>query len=111
VDKATTHPLRAQPFPIQRGEPVTWEQAEWGYRCYAALYGTSQTLERLAERHGFGDLEMLSCVMEVIRSANSRPASIRTMRINVRDLPKGERPPEVSEWLAKRVEAILDGGT
>lgn len=41
-------------FPIQRGTPVPWPEAEKAYRTYARLYGGRQTLERLAERGGFG---------------------------------------------------------
>lgn len=37
---------------------VPWEVAEKAYAKYSALYGTSQSLERLAERAGFGHWEM-----------------------------------------------------
>lgn len=44
-------------FPIQQGGKVTWEVAEVAYRTYSRRYGTRQSLERLAERGGFGVLE------------------------------------------------------
>lgn len=44
-------------FPIQGGLTVSWPAAERAYATYSKLYGTSQSLERLAERGGFGMLE------------------------------------------------------
>jgi hypothetical protein len=37
-------------FPIQGGLTVSWEAAERAYAAYVKLYGSSQSLERLAER-------------------------------------------------------------
>jgi len=60
-----------RPFPIQGGarsnsprtndkrSTIPWWLAEEAYRCYTELYGRSQTLERLAERGGFGREELL----------------------------------------------------
>lgn len=52
-------------FPIQsergaKGHPlrVPWSLAEKAYSVYSARYGRSQSLERLAERGGFGPSEM-----------------------------------------------------
>ena len=55
-------------FPIQAGYSTTtapphplripWSVAEKAYCAYARLYGTQQSLERLAERGGFGGGEM-----------------------------------------------------
>lgn len=100
----TAHPLRARPFPIQRGEPITWGQAEWGYRCYAAMVGTLQSLERLAERGGFGAGEIRLYAQDVVRNA---PRRLAVMRRNVHGLPRGERLPEVEPDLAARVEEAL----
>lgn len=53
-------------FPIQarRGttEPksIPWADAKIAYRAYCYLYGTGQSLERLAERGGFGWVEYLA---------------------------------------------------
>lgn len=41
-------------FPIQGGGFVRWTDAERAYDYYARRYGRSQSLERLAERGGFG---------------------------------------------------------
>jgi hypothetical protein len=53
-------------FPIQgqctyTGKPIQipWEWAELAYEEYSSRYGTSQSLERLAERHGFGVYEII----------------------------------------------------
>lgn len=56
-----------RPFPIQadhqrpRNEPSTipWWLAEVAYEYYAAKFGTQQSLERLAERGGFGREELV----------------------------------------------------
>lgn len=54
-------------FPIQRSydrgvKPhpmeIPWSVAELAYSQYAARYGTSQSLQRLSERGGFGPHEM-----------------------------------------------------
>lgn len=61
-----------RPFPIQsewnsKGawgraaeSTIPWWLAEIAYRRYSARFGNSQSLERLAERGGFGRLELLS---------------------------------------------------
>lgn len=37
----------------------SWALAERAYAIYAERYGTGQSLERMAERGGFGSLEMI----------------------------------------------------
>ena len=44
----------ARPFPMQDGPPIPWSLAKIIYAGYSALFGTNQSLERLAERGGFG---------------------------------------------------------
>lgn len=44
----------AKPHPLK----IPWRLAELAYSVYAADYGKSQSLERLAERGGFGPGEM-----------------------------------------------------
>lgn len=39
-------------------ESIPWEVAERAYRAYSARYGTDQSLERIAERGGFGAGEL-----------------------------------------------------
>ncbi len=57
-----------RPFPIQRdgsdGEASTvpWWLAEIAYVEYAREFGTRQTLERLAERGGFGRQELINLI-------------------------------------------------
>lgn len=63
-----------RPFPIQRGQPyrdetgklvyparstIPWWLAEEAYKHYSKMFGTEQSLERLAQRGGFGRFELL----------------------------------------------------
>jgi hypothetical protein len=46
-------------FPMQAGQgcpgpTIDWQAAEEIYKMYSKLYGTSQSLEMLADRGGFG---------------------------------------------------------
>lgn len=50
--------LTSRQFPIQGYGSIPWHIAQKAYGAYAAKYGTRQSLERLAERHGFGVGEM-----------------------------------------------------
>jgi hypothetical protein len=45
-------------FPIQDVGAIPWSLAERAYQRYSQLYGTDQSLERLAERGGFGLAEL-----------------------------------------------------
>lgn len=57
-----------RPFPIQGSHgpqrkaacTIPWWLAEIAYAEYARRFGTSQSLERLAERHGFGREELVA---------------------------------------------------
>lgn len=44
-------------FPIQGGFDVSWSAAERAYARYAEVFGKEQSIERMAERGGFGLLE------------------------------------------------------
>lgn len=46
-------------FPIQGGLTISWEAAQRAYDHYAKLYGRGQSLQRLAERGGFGIREFV----------------------------------------------------
>ena len=61
-----------RPFPIQgdlyrdiegiihkKSCTIPWWLAEIAYEYYSSLYGKGQSLERLAERGGFGRLELV----------------------------------------------------
>lgn len=61
-------------FPIQGKETYTgervripWEYAEEAYKEYSTQYGTDQSLERLAEREGFGVFEIIDLLVKRIR--------------------------------------------
>ncbi len=45
-------------FPVQDGPWIPWTVAEQVYEVYSHLYGTFQSLERLAERQGFDTCEV-----------------------------------------------------
>lgn len=45
-------------FPMRDGPDIDWITAEKIYKVYSELYGTQQSLERLAERGGFGWTEV-----------------------------------------------------
>ena len=45
-------------FPMQNGPSIPWSLAELLYVGYSAQYGTDQSLERLAQRGGFGWAEI-----------------------------------------------------
>lgn len=53
--------LRERQFPMQDGPAIPWSMAERIYFVYADLFGTDQSLERLAERGGFfwGEIPIL----------------------------------------------------
>lgn len=50
---------RRRPVEQYESSTIPWWLAEEAYAWYAKQFGTSQTLERLAERGGFGREELL----------------------------------------------------
>ena len=62
-----------RPFPIQseglHGKSCTipWWLAEIAYKYYSGLYGKEQSLERLAERGGFGRLEIVRFIRRDVK--------------------------------------------
>ena len=55
------------PFPIQGSyhevaSNIPWWLAELAYESYVRCYGNRQTLERLAERGGFGRGELVNLI-------------------------------------------------
>ena len=52
--------MESQPDRNVKGCTVPWWLAEIAYEYYSSRHGTSQSLERLAERGGFGRAELLS---------------------------------------------------
>lgn len=68
-----------RPFPMQgdRGSPagtIPWWLAEIAHASYSAMYGRGQSLERLAERHGFGWQE-LGALLDGIPGGGARAPS------------------------------------
>ncbi len=57
-----------RPFPIQQDGrnkaacTIPWWLAEIAYQYYSSQYGKGQSLERLAERHGFGRNELVAFI-------------------------------------------------
>lgn len=49
---------RPERFPMQDGPDIDWITAKEIYMIYSELYGTDQSLDRLAERGGFGWAEV-----------------------------------------------------
>jgi len=55
-------------FPVNVGREtyIPWSKAEEVYKEYSRQNGTSQSLERLAERGGFGIDEMITLLIQRI---------------------------------------------
>jgi hypothetical protein len=60
-------PIQAQCTYTGKMVSIPWAWAEEGYKEYAAEFGTSQSLERMAERHGFGAYEFIELLIKRIR--------------------------------------------
>lgn len=59
-DDTRSFPIQGDILPTHRKESsIPWWLAEIAYTAYVKSYGNSQTLERLAERGGFGRDELL----------------------------------------------------
>lgn len=71
---------------MQDGPQISRETAEIVYECYRELFGPSQSLERLAERGGFGWAEVAFLFRELART---NPGAFR--RIMGRDPRYAER--------------------
>jgi len=62
-----------RPFPIQweslnqKRCTIPWWLAEIAYEYYSRLYGNQQSLERLAERGGFGRLELVRFIRRDVK--------------------------------------------
>lgn len=56
-------------FPLQEEKftDIPWEIAEEAYKEYSAKYGKDQSLERIAERLGFGKLEIILLLFDRIK--------------------------------------------
>lgn len=87
-------------FPIQQYGRIPWEVAEEAYRVYAAKYGTSQSLQRLAERGGFGVGEMDMFApgwREKVEAVNLVKEKLRGVMAEVQRYQPGGSPPPGDE--------------
>lgn len=55
---------------------IPYEWAEEAYKEYSAQYGTSQTLERMNERGGFGSEEIIGLLVDRIKRLEPAPAPL-----------------------------------
>lgn len=70
-------------FPIQGGLSVSWSAAEQAYKGYRRLYSDAQSLERIADRGGFGLGEFVGLVLA--SGASSRAAGLNFVRTRLTD--------------------------
>ncbi len=64
--------VRPHRFPMRDGPSIDWATAQEIYAEYVYLYGTDQTLERLAERGGFGWAEVAEIHKRYTKKKNAR---------------------------------------
>ena len=62
-----------RPFPILEGGTIPWWLAVEAYLVYSRRYGDRQTLERIAERGGFGRDELLDLIRDEGELTNYPP--------------------------------------
>ena len=79
TESATLPTRQAKMFPIQGRETysnerikIPWGHAEEAYKEYSEQYGTQQSLERLAERQGFGVFEIIDLLVKRIRRIETK---------------------------------------
>lgn len=81
-------------FPIHGGGSIPWSVAEDAYVAYAARYGDSQSLERLAERGGFG-LGELDELVPGWRETDQLKGDVRRLRLLLETLlAEAEKAPD-----------------
>ena len=68
-------------FPIQGGLTVSWAAAERAYKHYCKQCGSSQTMEQLAERGGFGVLEFVYFYCDIAIIGGRRPSENRIAQV------------------------------
>jgi len=99
-------------FPIQHVGMIPWSLAERAYDVYSAKYGTTQSLQRLAERGGFG-LAELGCLLSAPRGRlDSQQELNLCCEVAAREILKAlTHPPSVAavpEETGKPVVAIRE---
>jgi len=58
--------MESQPDRTVKSSTIPWWLAEEAYTYYSKHYGTRQSLERLAERGGFGRAELLGYLRKTL---------------------------------------------
>ena len=89
-DCSARFPLQAYDFQSRKPKTIPWRFAEEAYREYAARYGKQQTLERLAERGGFGveEIIMLLC-QRIERIQRHNKALSKLCKVSPDEMDKG----------------------
>lgn len=68
MDENRPFPIQAEygsgPWGRQNACSIPWWLAEEAYQHYAELYGNNQSLERIAERGGFGRKELIDLLRQ-----------------------------------------------
>ena len=80
IQRAIEHSeeMLIKPFPIQgdhngrKPSTIPWWLAQIAYEAYIKQYGDKQTLQRIAERGGFGRQELI----ELLRYQSSKPTIV-----------------------------------
>lgn len=62
VDDTRPFPIQCDAFPYKAASHIPWWLAEIAYEYYAERFGKAQSLERLAERGGFGRIELVDLI-------------------------------------------------
>lgn len=71
-DERFNAPMKTAPIQTGQERDVPWDVSAEAYKEYAAQYGTSQSLERLCERGGFGASELAILLFERIKRLESQ---------------------------------------
>lgn len=87
----------AKPHPLK----IPWDLAELAYSVYSAQYGRGQSLERLAERGGFGPGEM----DEFVPDWRERCSEREMLVARVRDLEAAQYVP--GEWKCDACDFVV----
>ena len=101
-------PLQTDKGPLGPLE-IPWAIAEEAYAAYVRCYGGEQTLERLAERGGFGWLEMDELLpgwrerVDVLARRDAELREARELLDGVREEFVGDSTP-----MADRIDAFLE---
>jgi len=86
-------------FPIQNDGTVPWSEAEKAYETYARFFGTDQSLERLAQRGGFGIAEFCWLYVGKNPIGQQEENTHRIILVVVRQLKDAWVPPQPrADW-------------